>query len=301
VVRIADDLRRRRQDRTAVFANFLIGLREGLEATLVVGILVAYLVKSERRELLPKVWAGVFLAVAVSMGFGALLTYGPRGLTFEAQETIGGSLSIVAVGFVTWMIFWMARTARSLKGELESRLDAAMAAGGLSIVLLAVFAVGREGLETALFLWSAAQATGSSTQPLAGATLGILAAVVLGTLIYRGAVHLDLGRFFTWTGGALVVVAGGVLAYGIHDLQEAGHIGGLHDLAFDVSGAVPPSSWYGTLLKGTVNFSPDTTWAQAVAWLVYVVPTLTLFVLMVRRPSPSRPVATPALHVSGGR
>ena len=130
-----------------VFANFLIGLREGLEAALVVGILVAYLVKSGHRDLLPRVWAGVGIAVVVSLAAGAALTYGPRGLSFEAQEAIGGVLSIVAVGFVTWMIFWMARTSRQLKGELEGRMNTAIIAGGASLTILATLAVGREGLE----------------------------------------------------------------------------------------------------------------------------------------------------------
>ena len=283
-----------------MFANFLVGLREGLEAALVVGILVAYLVKTDRRDLLPRIWIGVGAAVGVSLAFGAALTFGPSTLTFEAQEAIGGTLSIVAVGFVTWMIFWMARTARSLKGELETKLASAVEAGGWSLTIVAVLAVGREGLETALFLWSAAQATGSSTQPLVGGALGLAAAVVLGVLIYRGALTLDLGRFFTWTGAALVIVAAGVLAYGIHDLQEAGILPGLHSMAFDVSAQIPPGSWYGTLLKGTVNFSPNTTWLQLVAWWLYVVPTLTLFILTVRRGSrPRAATPSPAIPLGG--
>jgi high-affinity iron transporter len=272
-----------------VFANLLIGLREGLEAALVVGILVAYLVKSERRDLLPAVWAGIGLAALVSLGVGAALTFGPRGLSFEAQEAIGGTLSIVAVGFVTWMIFWMARTSRSLTGQLEGRVDTAISRGGWSLVLLATLAVGREGLETALFLWAAAKATGSSTQPLVGAAIGLATAIVLGALIYRGAVGLDLARFFRWTGGLLVFVAAGVLSYGVHDLQEAGILPGLDRIAFDVSSAIPPGSWYATLLKGTINFSPRTTWLELIVWTAYVVPVLTLFVLTVR---PSRPTAT---------
>jgi len=265
-----------------VFANFLIGLREGLEASLVVGILVAYLVKTDRRELLTKVWIGVGVAVAVSLAAGALLTFGPRGLSFEAQEAIGGTLSIVAVGFVTWMIFWMARTSRALKGALEGRMDTAIVAGGGSLVVLAALAVGREGLETALFLWAAAKATNNSSQPLIGGALGLALAVVLGVLIYRGAVRLDLGKFFRWTGGLLVFVAAGVLAYGIHDLQEAGILPGMHSTAFDVSSTIPPGSWYGTLMKGTFNISPTTTWLQLVAWVAYVVPVFSLFVLTVR-------------------
>src|SRR4051795_13251909 len=166
-----------------MLANYLIGLREGLEATLVVVILVAYLVKSDRRELLSRIWAGVAIAVAVSLGFGALLTWGPSNLTHEAQEAIGGGLSIVAVAFVTWMVMWMGRSARSLSGELKGQVDRAAAAGTGSLVVVAMLAVGREGLETALFLWASTQATtptGQSTAlPMLGAFLGLLSAVAL--------------------------------------------------------------------------------------------------------------------------
>ncbi|KNH22850.1 high-affinity Fe2+/Pb2+ permease [Arthrobacter sp. ZBG10] len=273
-------------------ANYLIGLREGLEATLVVVLLMAYLVKTDRRHLIPRLWAGVAAAVAVSIGFGALLTFGPRGLTFEAQEAIGGSLSIVAVGLVTWMIFWMARTARTLGTDLKSKVDKFSGGAGWGLVVVAAVAVGREGLETALFLWAAAQATGQTTQPLVGALLGLATAAVLGYLLHRGVLKVNLARFFTWTGATLVVIAGGVLAYGIHDLQEAGILPGLNSLAFDVSGAIPPSSWYGTLLKGTLNFSPATTWLEAAAWLLYVVPVLVLYLRVNRRPAaPAAPAA----------
>jgi high-affinity iron transporter len=285
-----------------VFANFLIGLREGLEAALVVGILVAYLVKIDRRDLLPRVWLGIAAAVTVSLAFGAVLTFGPRGLSFEAQEAIGGVLSIIAVGFVTWMIFWMARASRQLRTDLEQRVDAAILRSDWSIVIVAVLAVGREGLETALFLWAATRATGSTIEPLIGATLGLACAVVLGVLITRGAIRLDLGRFFRWTGVFLVFIAAGVLAYGIHDLQEAGILPGLDNLAFDVSSTIPPGSWYGTLLKGTFNFSPRTTWLELIAWVVYVVVVLFRFRRIVSRPptvtpttesTPSCDVATP--------
>jgi high-affinity iron transporter len=276
-----------------MMANFLIGLREGLEAALVVGILVAYLVKTERRHLLRWVWSGVAVAVVVSVAFGALLTFGPKGLSFEAQELIGGTLSIVAVGLITWMIFWMARTARSLRGDLQQRLDVAASAGPAAVGLMALLAVGREGLETALFLWAGVRATGDTTDPLIGALAGIAVAVVLGALITRGAVHLDLGRFFTWTAVLLIFVAAGVLSYGIHDLQEARFLPGLGSLAFDVSEQVPVGSWYGTLLKGTLNFSPATTWLEAIGWLAFLAVVLPSFWRTVRSER-SLPVRAPA-------
>lgn len=265
-----------------MFANFLIGLREGLEAALVVGILVAYLVRTERTHLLRWVWAGVAVAVTVSIAFGAALTYGPKGLSFEAQELIGGSLSIVAVALITWMIFWMARTARTLRADLHARMDTAATAGPVAVGVMALLAVGREGLETALFLWAGVRATGNTTDPLVGALLGLAVAVVLGYLVTKGAVRLDLAKFFTWTAVLLIVVAAGVLSYGIHDLQEAGVLPGLNSLAFDLSAQIPPSSWYGTLLKGTINFSPATTWLEAVAWLAYMAAVLPLFLRTVR-------------------
>jgi high-affinity iron transporter len=227
------------------------------------------------------------VAFGVSLAFGALLTFGPNGLSFEAQEVIGGTLSIAAVGFVTWMIFWMASTARSMKGSLERRLDAAAAGGAAALTLVAALAVGREGLETALFLWAATKATGSSSVPLIGASLGLFTAVLLGVAVYRGALRLDLGRFFRITGAFLVIIAAGVLSYGIHDLQEARVLPGLRSLAFDVSNQIPPSSWYGTLLKGTINFTPTTTWLQAVAWTAYLVPVMYVFVQRSRAAAPS--------------
>ena len=261
-----------------MFSNYLIGLREGLEASLVVCILIAYLVKTGRRDHLPALWAGIGIAVAVSLGFGALLTFGPSGLSFEAQEALGGSLSILAVCLVTWMVFWMRRTARHLKAELHGKLDAALAMGTGALVATAFLAVGREGLETALFVWASVHAAGDgSPRPLIGVALGLATAVLLGWLFYRGALRINLAKFFTWTGGLLVVVAAGVLAYGVHDLQEADWLPGLTNLAFDISGTVPPDSWYGTLLKGVFNFQPDPTVLQVTVWLLYLVPTLALF------------------------
>jgi high-affinity iron transporter len=270
--------------------NFLIGLREGLEAALVVSILVAFLVRTERRHLLRHVTAGVTAAVALSVAFGAVLQYTSTSLlrTFEAREVFGGVASIVAVGFVTWMIFWMRRTARHLKADLTGRLEAAVGVGAVAVVAMAFIAVFREGLETALFFWASAQAAGQTLTPLTGFLLGIAVAVTLGWLLYRSAVRVNLATFFTWTGAALIFVAAGVLSYGVHDLQEGGVLPGLGTLAFDVSAAVPPSSWYGTLLKGVLNFSPQTTVLQGLIWSAYVLPVLVAF-LWPSRTAPTRP------------
>ncbi|GGS11450.1 MULTISPECIES: iron uptake transporter permease EfeU [Streptomyces] len=261
-----------------MFSNYLIGLREGLEASLVVCILIAYLVKTGRRDAVKPIWAGIGVAIAIAMGFGCALEFGSQELTFQAQEALGGSLSIIAVGLVTWMVFWMRRTARNLRSELHGKLDAALKLGTGALVATAFLAVGREGLETALFVWASVHAASDGTpRPLVGVALGLATAVLLGWLFYRGALKINLAKFFTWTGGMLVVVAAGVLAYGFHDLQEADWVPGLNDLAFDISGAIPPDSWYGTLLKGVFNFQPDPTVVQITVWALYLVPVLGLF------------------------
>lgn len=269
-----------------MIANLLIGLREGLEAALVVSVLVAYLVKSGRRHQLPMVWLGTGAAAAISLAVGAILTFGPSGLTFEAQEAIGGGLSILAVGLVTWMIFWMAKASRTLASDLRSRIDA-HEAKPWSLVLIAALAVGREGIETALFLWAASRAAvregESTTEPLIGALIGILIAVALGYALYAGAVRINLTKFFTVTGGALIVVAAGVLAYGVHDLQEAEIVGGEHLLAYDISGVIPPTSVVGTLLKGIFNFSPAPTVVEVAVWVAYVASVGAFFLRGVRR------------------
>ncbi|GAA2520463.1 iron uptake transporter permease EfeU [Streptomyces longisporus] len=277
-----------------MFSNYLIGLREGLEASLVVCILIAYLVKTGRRDAIRPIWIGIAIAVLIAMGFGCILEFGSQELTFEAQEALGGSLSVVAVCLVTWMVFWMRRTARHLKSELHGKLDAALAMGTGALVATAFLAVGREGLETALFVWASVHAASDGTpRPLIGVALGLATAVFLGWLFYRGALKINLAKFFTWTGGMLVVVAAGVLAYGFHDLQEADWIPGLTHLAFDISDTIPPDSWYGTLLKGVFNFQPDPTVLQVTVWLLYLIPTLALFFAPVGFASGKGKVKTP--------
>ncbi len=277
-----------------MLANFLIGLREGLEASLVVSILLAYLVRTDRRRDVRYIWIGVGGALALVVLVFTAVTLAFEQLPFVWQEAVGGTLSILAAALVTWMIFWMRRTARGLKRELEGELATAVELGPVAIATVAFLTVGREGLETAAIIW--ATISGSYTaSPFVGATTGILVAVLLGYLIYRGALRINLSTFFQVTGALLIVVAAGVLAYGVHDLQEAGILPGTTNLAFDVSGVIPPDSWYGTLLKGTVNFQPDPTWLQTIAWVAYVVPVLWLYLRPQTTTAPAAP--RPDAHV----
>jgi high-affinity iron transporter len=283
-----------------LFSSALIGLREGLEAALVVSILVAFLVKTGRRDYLKWVWLGVGAALALCVAIGTIIAYTIGEMRFEHQEIAGGSLSIIAVAFVTWMIFWMRATARSIAGELRGKLSHAVELGAVAVVVMALLAVGREGLETMAFFYANVRTAESGvTEPLIGFIVGIVVAIVLGWLIYRGALRFNLGRFFKVTGVLLVFVAAGILAYGLHDLQEAGVLPGLNTLAFDLSGPMPEDSWYGALAKGLLNYSAQTTVLQAVVWVAYVAVVLTLF-LMPRRESaaPPRPAPVPAGPVS---
>lgn len=300
------------RESSPVLATFLIGLREGLEAALVVGILVAYLRRLDRRDALPRLWAGVGLAVALALVIGAVLTFGAYELTFTAQELIGGGLSLLAVAMVTWMIFWMQRAGRTMKATLEGGVDRALTAGGIwALVAIGFVSVAREGIETTLLLWSMVQSFGDAPSALLGALLGLTAAVLLGWLIARGALRLDLRRFFAWTGGFLVIVAAGVLAYAVMDLQEAGALPGPFTAAapldpatgavlvgaaalpfgwaFDVSAAIAPGSPLAAILQATVGFMPAMTWLQVIVWALYLAVVGTLYVRGIRGQRPRAP------------
>ncbi|MEU7696037.1 FTR1 family protein [Microbispora hainanensis] len=272
-----------------MFASYLIGLREGLEATLVVSILVAFLVKSDRRERLPLVWAGVGAAVVLSVAFGALLTFTAAHLATQQQEMFDAVTSLAATVFVTFMVFWMRTAARKMSGELREKMGQALELGATAVVVVAFLSVAREGLETALLWFAAVQGATSSASPLIGITLGLLTAVALGWGLYRSALRINLTKFFTWTGLLLILVAAGIFKYGVHDLQESGLVPGLSTYAFDISGVLDPGAWYSTLLSGMFNITPQPSVLEAVAWVVYVVPVLVLFL----RPAAKRP-ASPA-------
>jgi high-affinity iron transporter len=275
-----------------MFATYLIGLREGLEAALVVSILIAFLVKSDRRDRLPHVWSGVGAAVALSVLFGWLLEYTSTSLLAddEDRELFEAITSVAAVVFVTWMIFWMRRAARTIAGELRSRLTDALAVGSVAVAATAFLAVAREGLETSLIFYSVAQAARADSGPLYALIGGLATAVALGYLLYTSAVRINLGTFFRWTGVLLILVAAGILKYGVHEFQEAGVLPGEDRLAFDISGVLDPNSWYASVLAGMFNITPAPTVLEVAAWLAYAVPVLVLFLMPVKR----RPRVAPA-------
>ena len=293
-------------------ATFLIGLREGLEAALIIGTLLAYVTKVGRGEVRAKIWLGVGIAVGVSLLVGAVLTFGRYGLSFEAQELLGGGLSLVAVAMVTWMVFWMMKAGRTMKRDLEADAGKALIKGnGWAIFWLALVTVGREGLETTLMLWA------WSTTPLAitGAIAGILVAAGIGVALNKGFVRINLSTFFTWTSAFLIVMAAGILAYGIHDLQEARFLPGPFSgapitptdfatgdvlvgftgepfwgaaypfgWAFNVEDAIDPAGFLGSLLKGTVGFTPLMSWLEVTAWALYLAIVFPAFLRRARRP-----------------
>lgn len=274
-----------------MFASYLIGLREGLEAALVVSVLVAFLVKSGRKDRLPHVWGGVGAAVVLSVGFGALLTFTAARLEYTGQELFEAITSLLAVVFVTWMIFWMRRAARALSKELRGRLSEALELGWVAVVVMAFLTVAREGLETALLFFASVQGATASAQPLVGISLGLVTAVLIGWGIYRSTVTINLTRFFTWTGILLVLVAAGIFKYAVHDFQEAGVLPGLSTYAFDISAVLPADSWYAALLTGMFNITPQPSVAEVVAWAAYLLPTLFLFL----RPQRVKPTPAPAV------
>ncbi|MEV6009616.1 iron uptake transporter permease EfeU [Streptomyces sp. NPDC051976] len=280
------------------FPSFLIGLREGLEAGLIVSILVATLVRAEAKSRLPQVWTGVLAAIAMSMSFGAILTFTAANLSATAQEAFGGTLSVIAVAFVTAMVFWMRRSARHLSGEIREKVTAALAMGGGMLILTSFLAVGREGLETALFLWTTGRAAGESSGPLIGAGIGLAIATGLCWGLYRRVLKINLTRFFTATGTVLIVIAAGVLGYGLRDLQEGGVIAGKTAYAFDLSPHIDAGSWYATLVQGVFNITVSMTWLQVIGYGAYLAVVMTLFVRGVRAPAPQpKPAPQPEREV----
>jgi len=278
-----------------VLPTFVIGLREGLEAALIVGIIAAFLGQQGRPEALRQVWIGVAAAVAICVGVAIALQVISSDLPQRQQEGLETVVGVLAVGMVTYMILFMRRHARGMKSDLQEATASALASGSSrALVAMAFLAVLREGFETAVFLLATFQASGDATLSWLGAVIGILLAAAIGYGIYRGGVRLNLARFFRLTGLILVVVAAGLVMTAFHTASEAGWLTAGQAQAFDLSWLVRPGTPLSSLLTGVLGIQPYPAWIEVIAWLAFLVP---MFVLVAwparKRRAPAR---TPAIQ-----
>lgn len=279
---------------TQIAGSALIGVREGLETGIVVMILVAFLVKSDRRDALRWVWTGVLAAVVMVVAVFAVIHWGTSTVTGLTAEIVAGVASLVAVAIVTTMVLWMRSAAATISGSLRTGLTRALDVGPLAIVALSFLAVGREGIETALLMVGYAENAAGSPWPLIGLLVGVAVAAALTVALYVGAIRIDLARFFRWTGVALIAVAAGILGYGIRALQIGGVVPGGGAVAVDLTSWWDAGSWYGTLVAGVLNLRPDPTVLQLAAWATYLVVVLTLFLRPTRAPAARSATPAPA-------
>jgi high-affinity iron transporter len=262
-------------EESPVLPTFVIGLREGVEASLIVGIVAAFLKQQGRRDALRWMWVGVVSAVILCTATAVVLQIVNQDLPQRQQEGLETVVAAIAVAMVTFMIVWMNRHARDLGGDLRASAASALARGsGGALVAMAFFAVVREGLETAVFLLAAFQASGDATSAGAGALLGIACAIGVGWGIYRGGVRLNLSRFFRITSAALVVVAAGLVMTALHTAHEATWLNSLQGQAMNLSWLVRPGSVASSLLTGVLGLQPQPTVGETAGWLLYGVPML---------------------------
>ncbi|HET9591731.1 MAG TPA: iron uptake transporter permease EfeU [Solirubrobacterales bacterium] len=253
--------------------TFVITLREGVEASLIIGIIAAFLVKEGRRDAMRQMWMGIAIAIVLCIGVAVLLEVVGQQLPQKEQEGLETVVGLIAVSAVTYMIVWMRRHARGIKAQLEGEAASALATGStLALVGMAFLAVLREGFETSVFLLAAFQDSTDTTAAGAGAILGLVAAIAIGLGLYRGGVRINLTRFFRITGLVLVFVAAGLLASAAHTAHEAGWINGLQGQAIDLSWLVQPGTVSGSLLTGMLGLQPSPTVIEAIVYLAYVIP-----------------------------
>jgi high-affinity iron transporter len=273
-----------------MLATFFLMLREGLEAALIVGIIAAYLVKIGRRDALGKVATGVLAAIGLSIGLGVVITLTIERLPLVVQETLEGIAALLAVGVLTWMLFWMRRQGRAIKGELEHGVDLALSKGGTrALVALAFLAVIREGVETVLFMIPILSFNGTGIDIVLGGVLGLVIAVAVGWAIFAAGVRINLRRFFTITGTVLIFVAAGLVAFAIAEFGEAGLIANT-GRAFDLNRILPDNGPIGSVLRGLFGYRSAPTPLEVVGYLAYLIPVLFLFVVdrpLLRRAAPA--------------
>ncbi|HEX3616918.1 MAG TPA: iron uptake transporter permease EfeU [Solirubrobacteraceae bacterium] len=264
--------------------TFVIGLREGLEASLIVGIVAAFLGQQGKRQELRQVWIGTALAVSICIAVGVVLDVVSSSLPQQQQEGLETVVGAIAVTMVSYMVLWMRSHAHELKGELEAAAATALVAGSSrALVLMAFLAVLREGFETVVFLLATFNASHDMVASAGGAALGILVAVVLGYGIYRGGVSINLGRFFRITGIVLVFIAAGLVMTAIHTANEAGWLSFGQQQALDLSWLVRPGTPVESLVSGVLGIQPYPAWIELIGWFAYLIPMLLIVTLPRRR------------------
>jgi high-affinity iron transporter len=268
--------------------TLVITLREGLEASLIVGIVAAFLVKEGRPDALRTMWIGIAGAVAVCAAVAIGLRYAGQQLPQREQEGLETVVGLIAVAMITYMVVWMRRHSRGLSATLRSEAANALATGSaIALAAMAFLAVLREGFETSVFLLAVFQDATDTAAAGFGAVLGLLIAIALGYGIYRGGVQLNLSRFFRFTGIVLVLVAAGLLATSVHTAHEAGWFNSLQSQAVDLTWLVQPGTVIGSLLTGMLGLQPSPTVGEAIAYLVYAIP-MGIYVLWPQRSQPAR-------------
>jgi high-affinity iron transporter len=256
-------------------ASLLITLREGLEISLVLAIIVGYLSKSGRSGYLRQVWIGVGLAAVVCVIAGVAFRAVVGEFVGKSEQFIEGTLAFSAVAVLTWMIFWMRTHARGMRGALQSRLDVALERSPMALVVVAFVAVAREGFETVLFLIGAENEGTSGAAVVIGGLLGLIIAAALGVLIYRGGQRVNLAKFFTWTGALLLLFAAGLFAKGVHEFREFFGIDWkpIADSMWTVaSGPFSEGRTVHDFLNGLFGWSPDPERIRVAAYFLYLVP-----------------------------
>ncbi|MCL1692235.1 MAG: FTR1 family protein [Actinomycetia bacterium] len=274
-------------------AAFLVMLREGVEAAIIVAILLAYLNRIDRRSDSRWIWAGTAAAILVSLVAGIVLWNTVGGLEGAAEELVEGIIALVAAGLLTWMIFWMGQQAQNLKGHIHSHVDTAIAAGGATaLATIAFVTVLREGIESSLFLISTTVGTESSSSQIVGGLLGLAAAVVIGILFYAGSSHIDIRAFFRLTGVLIILFAAGLVSKAVHEFQELGLLPTVSEHVWDLGILDPSAGTTGRFLGSLFGWTPRPSLLMAVAYAVYLVPVLILFLRMtaprVHRPERDR-------------
>lgn len=283
-----------------VLAPFLIMLREGMEAAVIVGIIATYLHRTGRAAFMPAVWTGVLLAVALSLFTGAALQVLQAGFPQKSQEAFEAAVALLATAMLLWMVTWMRANARSLSSSLRGAVDGAFAHDGTAVwplVGAAFLAVAREGLESIFFLLAIFQQSPGASAPL-GALAGLAVAVALGAALYRGGVRLDLARFFRWTGVFVILVAAGMFSGALRSLHEAGLWNHLQQPLYDLTRTLPVSSVPGTILSGLLGYHDRPAVGEALAWLAVAGGGLWLFLRPIAAPAPA-PAPAPLLRTQG--